>query len=159
MVQALSHDAQLAKANPFLSRPITQQFPDYGPQLLRHRANKFFHQGIQGGGGFNHFLGHQLAEPSRNSFIKEAKHKEMDKGLQPFRCGPGFTLDAEQGIFLPGTRLRVFHDRGIQAFLIAEVVVNGREIGFGALADCPDSGVAEALLGKWRGRGGSWDRG
>ena len=81
----------------------SQQFPHDGLQLLRHRANYIFHQGIQGGGGFNHFPGHQLAAPGRHPFVKEAEDNDLDKGVQTVRRGDILTdIAGEQGVFLPG---------------------------------------------------------
>ena len=44
--------------------------------------------------------------------------------------------------------MRVYQDRQVQPFFVAEVIVHRGEIGPGPAADFPDGGVAKALPGK-----------
>ncbi len=69
----------------------------------------------------------------------------MDKDPQALFRGSGLHLFVK-----PGDRAtpRVIENRGVKLFLVPEVVVDGRNVGFRLLADFPDGGIAETVFGK-----------
>ncbi len=148
VMEALADDAQLAEADLLGSSPGTEQFPDNGRQPLFQGLDDIGHQGVQGGGGFDHFPGHQFKAVGADIVIKELKDGVLDKGLQASGGGKGLIIRAIQGIFFQGPPVGVFQDGGVQPFLVPEMIIDRSQVGPGPAADFPDGGLAKAPGGK-----------
>ena len=152
VMEALADDAQLAEADLLALAPGPSSSRTMARQPLFQGPDDIGHQGVQSGGGFDHFPGHEFEAAGGHVVIKELEDDVLDKGLQASGGGQGLIIGAVQGIFFQGPAVGVFQDGGVEPFLVPEMIIDRSQVGPGPAADFPDGGLAKAPGGKDLGR-------
>ena len=148
--QALAHQAERAEPHRLGVGLAADQFPHNRAQVLRLRADALDHDGVQRAGGINHFAGDELAVPRVAAVVEDAQEKRPHKRPQP-RWGRRAGLHPHiEGELLKRARLIVSQHLAIERILVAEVVVDGGDIGAGVAADVADTRPLEATFGEAR---------
>src|SRR6266545_7190894 len=144
----LAGNAHSTQAHLIVGPGMAKQLAYARLQLLSERSYLLLYEGIQRLGRFDHLPQHQLAVPGGLAFAEYAPEKGADKRVQPLFCRSRIAQAEVWGIFLREAAVRIVEDCGVQALLVAKVVVHRSDVGLRPLADFPHGGSAEAALRK-----------
>jgi hypothetical protein len=143
-MEALRQDAHLAQPHVPFGGLRAEQFPDDVAQGSLERFDALPHDFRQEARGVCQLVADNLEVAGFR--VNDPVHQRKDTPTEPlFSRGSG--ADSSVG----GVRLQRALERqspclDVERLLVAEVVVDGRDVGAGLLADLRDGCVAEALL-------------
>ena len=146
--EALADNAAAAEANGIGIGLRSQQVAHDAADLFGERTEAFGDQGVEGGGGLDHLAGDEFPMPGAGTRVEEAEEEAVDERAEPLgRGGPGGETEI-LGVLFEGSVVGVPEDLAVELLLAAEVVIDGGDVGPGALTNGADGGGSEAGFGE-----------
>src|SRR5262249_34809938 len=123
---------------------LEQQLAHDSAQPLEHRAHVRLRDGVEPGSRLYKFAHKQRASPNGLRRVEAAQHERADEAVEALLCGRFGSCAERRRVFLQRALAERAQHLEVELLFVAEVIINGGDVGGRALADLAHRSGSEA---------------